>query len=119
MRLSDAEREALLAALVRHATSGRLDPAELETRTERVLRATDDAEAHAALADLPPLPATPPGAPAAAGRGRGRGRGHGEAATPHPDWQPTAERFRDPRSGRIMRVWIDSAGGRRYLPDAD
>jgi hypothetical protein len=31
---------------------------------------------------------------------------------------PTAERFRDPSSGVIMRVWIDpSDESRHYVPD--
>ncbi len=39
--------------------------------------------------------------------------------TRHPRrWQPTAERFRDPRSGEVMRVWQDSAGGRHYVPES-
>ncbi len=33
------------------------------------------------------------------------------------DWTPTEERFRDPRSGQIMRVWTDANGGRHYLRD--
>ncbi|MDQ6834624.1 MAG: hypothetical protein M3016_00370 [Actinomycetota bacterium] len=31
----------------------------------------------------------------------------------------TVERFRDPRSGRVMRVWEDAAGTRHYVPDDD
>jgi hypothetical protein len=31
---------------------------------------------------------------------------------------PTAERFRDPSTKKIMRVWIDPAdGSRHYVPD--
>jgi len=31
---------------------------------------------------------------------------------------PTAERFRDPSSGVIMRVWLDPSGeSRHYVPD--
>jgi hypothetical protein len=63
------------------------------------------------MADLPPLPGDP-------GRGRLRwGRGHGEVDAPSADWQPTEERFRDPRSNKVMRVWIDSGGGRHYVVD--
>ncbi len=35
---------------------------------------------------------------------------------PAADWRPTAERFRDPRTNRVMRVWEDAGGGRHYLP---
>jgi hypothetical protein len=42
---------------------------------------------------------------------------HGEAPGPQPGWAPTAEIFRDPGSGRLMRVWTDPGGGRHYLPD--
>jgi thymidylate kinase len=35
-----------------------------------------------------------------------------------PGWVPTAERFRDPPSGMIVRVWIDpSDESRHYVPD--
>ena len=63
------------------------------------------------LSDLGPLPGDP------APRGTGRGRGHGDADRVSPEWRPTAERFRDPRSGRVMRVWEDAAGARHYVPD--
>lgn len=113
MRLSDADREAMIEALSRHGAAGRLDVPELERRVEIVAEAVTRDEAAAAFADLPPLvPAGP-----VSGGGRRRGRGHGDAATVGPDWQPTAERFRDPRSGRIMRVWVDGAGGRHYVAD--
>ena len=51
-------------------------------------------------------------------RPRGGGSVHtGEADGPAVDWQPTGERFRDPRTKRIMRVWVDAGGGRHYVPD--
>jgi hypothetical protein len=114
VRLSDQEREALFERLSRHAAAGRLDVAELERRVEAVAAAQTREEATAVLADLPPLA---PGAPAS-GRPR-RGRGHGDADAPQPDWQPTGERFRDPRSGRVMRVWVDAGGGRHYVADEE
>jgi hypothetical protein len=116
VRLSDAEREQLYEQLKRHAADGRLDLAELERRVAMVAAATTDADASAALADLPPLrrsendPRPPPAA-------RGRRRGHGHADAPSPDWQPTPERFRDPRTNRVMRVWVDAAGARHYVPE--
>jgi len=27
------------------------------------------------------------------------------------------QRFRDPRTKRVMRVWVDADGGRHYVPD--
>jgi hypothetical protein len=44
-------------------------------------------------------------------------RRHGEAPTAHADWSPTEERFRDPSTGRLMRVWLDREGARHYVPD--
>ena len=44
-------------------------------------------------------------------------RRHGESPTAHPDWSPTEERFRDPSTGRLMRVWVDREGARHYVPD--
>ena len=44
-------------------------------------------------------------------------RRHGESPTAHPDWSPTEERFRDPSTGRLMRVWLDHQGTRHYVPD--
>jgi hypothetical protein len=78
-------------------------------------------EAAVALAGLPELgpPRVRSGGSGGSGRS-GRGwwrRGHGDAEAPQVGWQPTGERFRDPRSGRVMRVWVDAAGGRHYVPD--
>ncbi len=112
MRLSDQEREALFEQLSRHAAAGRLDVAELERRVAAVAHAQTREEAAAVLADLPPLTASAP----PAGRPRRR-RGHGEVDTVQPDWSPTAERFRDPRTGLVMRVWVDTGGGRHYVAD--
>lgn len=113
MLLGDADREQLFELLARHAAAGRLELDELERRVARVAEAHTREEAAAVLGDLPPLPAS------AERTGRlGARRGHGDADMPGPDWTPTPERFRDPRSGRIMRVWIDTSGGRHYVPDA-
>ncbi len=33
-------------------------------------------------------------------------------------WLPTQERFRDPTTGKIMRVWVDPADqSRHYVPE--
>jgi hypothetical protein len=80
-----------------------------------VLAAAYADEAAVALAGLPPA-----GIPDTVGAGRGgdsRGR-HAQTRKPEPGWVPTAERFRDPSSGVIMRVWIDpSDESRHYVPD--
>jgi hypothetical protein len=45
-------------------------------------------------------------------------RRHGEASLPAGNWTRTDEAFRDPSSGRLMRVWIDPADGtRHYVPE--
>lgn len=46
-------------------------------------------------------------------------RRHGESPVVAPGWRSTEESFRDPSTGRIMRVWIDPAdGSRHYVPEA-
>jgi hypothetical protein len=112
-RLGDAERDALAEALGRHYVAGRIDADALTARVEIVYGAEFRDEAEAALADLPaPDPAAPP-----AVKGRRswlRRRGHGESEQAQPGWRPTPERFRDPTTDRIMRVWIDPADGARH-----
>jgi hypothetical protein len=45
-------------------------------------------------------------------------RRHGEASVPAGNWTRTDEVFRDPSSGRLMRVWLDPADGtRHYVPE--
>lgn len=111
MRLDDADRERLFERLSQHAAAGSLDLAELERRVEAVTTAQTREQAAAVLADLPALPGDPPPA-----RARAR-RGHGHADAPQADWRPTSERFRDPRSNRVMRVWEDAGGQRHYVVD--
>jgi hypothetical protein len=111
MLLSDADREQLLEKLKRHHAQGTLDLDEFERRVEALVAAPTREAALGVMADLPALPGEPPPA-------RARwGRGHGDASTPGADWVPTSERFRDPRTNRVMRVWEDSAGARHYVPD--
>jgi hypothetical protein len=110
--LSDADREALLEILKRHTAAGTLELDELERRVAAIEGARTREAAAAVMADLPPLAAEPQT------RRRPRwGRGHGHADSPQPDWLPTAERFRDPRTNVVMRVWVDTGGGRHYVPD--
>lgn len=113
MLLSDSDRELLFEKLNRHAAAGRLALEELERRVEAIATAQTRDQAVAVMADLPALPGDPPPARA------GSKRGHGDADAPGVDWRPTAERFRDPRTNRVMRVWEDSAGTRHYVTDDD
>lgn len=113
MLLSDSDREQLFERLNRHAAAGALTLDELERRVEAITAAQTRAQAAAVMADLPPLPDDPPPARA------GWGRGHGDADAPRADWRPTNERFRDPRTRRVMRVWEDAGGARHYVPDDD
>ena len=46
-------------------------------------------------------------------------RRHRESDRPGPGWQRTDEVFNDPSTNRIMRVWIDESGERRYVREAD
>jgi hypothetical protein len=46
-------------------------------------------------------------------------RRHRESNRPGPGWQRTGEVFNDPSTNRLMRVWIDEAGERRYVLEAD
>lgn len=65
----------------------------------------------------------PPGTSGGTGardRSRGAARGrHAQSDQPGPGWVPTSERFRDPSSAVIMRVWIDPADdSRHYVPES-
>ena len=46
-------------------------------------------------------------------------RRHRETDRPGLGWQRTEEIFNDPSTNRIMRVWLDAAGERRYVVDED
>ncbi len=113
MRLSDADRELLFEKLARHAAAGRIGVEELERRVVAISDCETREQAATVMGDLPPLDD-------ATAKPRGLwswGRGHGEAPTAAPDWRPTAERFRDPGTNRVMRVWLDGGGGRHYVAD--
>ena len=67
---------------------------------------------HDALAGLPPLDAPAPSAAAGAAA-------TASPAPPSPTWVPTKERFIDPSTQRVMRVWVDPADHQRhYVADA-
>ncbi len=103
----DADRERLAAALGRHFAEGRLDADALDERLDIVYGADAHAQAAGALAGLPPL-----GEPVR--RRWWWGRRHGETKGPETGWVPSTERFRDPTTRRIMRVWVDPVNGERH-----
>jgi hypothetical protein len=77
-----------------------------------VLSAASVGKAATALEGLPSISDTNSGR-------RGGRRRHGEHRAAQPGWLPTLERFRDPSSGRLMRVWIDPAdASRHYVAEA-
>ncbi len=109
--VSEQERDQLVHALRRHLADARLDLEQFDARVSRLYSADTRAQARAALDDLPLLDA-PPGS-------RRAGRRHGESDRVQPHWVATDEVFRDPVSGRVMRVWIDPTDGtRHYAPAA-
>ena len=122
--VSDADRERLVALLREHYAAGLFGLDELDRRVGTVLSARFLDEAAEAIADLPRRPvatgsgAAPPGR-AARPRPRRR-RGHGHADQPAAGWIPTGERFRDPSTSTVMRVWVDPADqSRHYVPEPD
>jgi hypothetical protein len=132
---AEADRERLLALLREHYAVGLFGPEELDRRVGLVLSAQYLDEAAAAVADLPALPAADAGSAGGPGRaGPGRAgesdimsarssprrvrRGHAHADQPAAGWIPTDERFRDPTSRAVMRVWVDPADqSRHYIPE--
>jgi hypothetical protein len=111
-RLSDADRDRLADVLREHYALSRLGLDELERRVGIVLAAEFADEAAPVFADLPPLGGSEPARKA-------RGHRHAQAAAPDVGWLPTSERFRDPATGAIIRVWIDPADQQRhYIPES-
>ena len=113
MRLTDADREQLYGRLSDHAAHGDIELPELERRVAVIADAETQAEAAEAFAGLPPITTDGDREP----RQAPWFGGHADADAPGPGWKPTAERFRDPRSKRVMRVWEDLSGQRHYVPD--
>ena len=108
----EAARDRDAATLGRHYVAGHLEAADLDARLD-ALYADADADA---LAGLPALEPTTP-APVRARRGWWRSR-HGEVDVAQPGWLPTTERFLDPTTDRVMRVWVDPATRARcYVAD--
>ena len=94
--------ERVAALLGRHYVADRFDADELGRRLD-LAYAGDTGEA---LAGLPPLADTAPK--------RRWGRRHGEPDAVDPSWVPTKERFIDPSTDRVMRVWLDPGSHRRH-----
>ncbi|HKA97361.1 MAG TPA: DUF1707 domain-containing protein [Streptosporangiaceae bacterium] len=121
--VSEADRERLLGLLREHYARGQLDLDEMSRRVGIVLASGYSDEAAVAVTDLPPLPRVASGepSPARASRGRlGQRRRHAQRSEPDAAWVPTPERFRDPSTRTIMRVWIDPADlSRHYVPEPD
>jgi 3'-phosphoadenosine 5'-phosphosulfate (PAPS) 3'-phosphatase len=108
--VTDQEQNKLLEALHRHLDAGRLDLEQFDARAARLYCAKSRAEARATLDGLPLLEA-----PASRARRTRRRRGEGEPVQPH--WVATDEVFRDPTSGRVMRVWVDPVDGTRHYAE--
>jgi hypothetical protein len=116
---TEADRERLVALLREHYAVGLFGLDELDRRVGLVLSAQFLDEAAAAVADLPAAaPGTTPGT--APQRRARRRRGHAHADQPAAGWVPTSERFRDPSTSMVMRVWIDPADqSRHYVPEPE
>jgi hypothetical protein len=121
---TDADRDRLVALLREHYAVGLFGLDELDRRVGTVLSARFLDEAAAAVTDLPA--SAPPGTASSSGpssgpprRGRRR-RGHAHADQPAAGWVPTSERFRDPSTSTVMRVWVDPADqSRHYVPEPE
>jgi hypothetical protein len=116
--MTDADRERIAGLLREHYAQGTLELDELRRRVGIVLAAEYADEAAATVADLPLLTDSGGGPKSSGGLPLGQRRRHAQTAAPGPGWMPTPERFRDPSTKKIMRVWIDPADqSRHYVPD--
>ena len=119
---SDADRERLVALLREHYAVGLFGLDELDRRVGVVLSAQYLDETAAAVSDLPGITGTGTAASpgTAAPRRARRRRGHAHADQPAAGWIPTNERFRDPSTSTVMRVWVDPADqSRHYVPEPE
>ena len=114
--MTEADRERLVALLREHYALGQLDLDQLDRRVGTVLSAQYMDDAAAAVADLPVLG----NMETTGSRPAKQRRGHAQAASPAAGWIPTDERFRDPTTRAVIRVWIDPADqSRHYVPEPD
>jgi hypothetical protein len=118
---TDADRERLVALLREHYAAGLFGLDELDRRVGTVLSARFLDEAASAVADLPAAgPPRTAGPETPSPRRARRRRGHAHADQPAAGWVPTSERFRDPSTSTVMRVWVDPADqSRHYVPEPD
>jgi len=120
--VSDADRERLLYLLREHYARGHLELEDMSQRVGVVLASTYSDEATLALTDLPLLGGTASTMSLAQAKQPriGQRRRHAQRMKPDPGWVPTPERFRDPSTRAITRVWIDPADlSRHYVPEPD
>ena len=118
--ISDADRERLVTLLREHYAAGLFGLDELDRRVGTVLGAQFLDEAAAAVADLPAAPPSTAAAGSTAPRRPRRRRGHAHADQPAAGWVTTSERFRDPSTSTVMRVWVDPADqSRHYVPEPE
>ena len=117
-RLADeAGRERLVALLREHYALGEFGLDELDRRVGVVLGARYLDEAALAVADLPQLAGTGTAGEPPPIKHRHR---HAQVAEPAAGWIPTGERFRDPTTRAVMRVWVDPVDqSRHYVPEPD
>jgi Domain of unknown function (DUF1707) len=117
--VSDADRERLLVLLREHYARGQLELDEMSRRVGVVLASAYSDEAAAAVTDLPLLGGTVAGDEPVARARLGQRRRHAQRLQPAAAWVPTPERFRDPSTRAITRVWIDPADlSRHYVPES-
>jgi len=117
--LGEAGRERLLSLLREHYARGLLDLDEMSRRVGVVLAAAYSDQAAAAVTGLPLLDAAGPAAPRPSRARAGQRRRHAQRTEPDPGWVPTPERFRDPSTRAIVRVWVDPADlSRHYVPES-
>ena len=105
LRIGDPEREHAVLQLRRHLLDGRLEMEEFAERVGAAYEANTQADLEKAMTGLPALPIEVEPS---------RNRRHGEVDLPAIGWHPTSERFRDPSTGRIMRVWVDPGDASRH-----
>lgn len=116
--VSDAHRDHLAELLREHFAVGQIEVEEFSRRVEALLNATTPDQAATAVEDLPALSQRVPTARRPWWRRRSGGR-HGQIPAARAGWLPTSERFRDPASGDLIRVWVDPADtSRHYVPEA-
>jgi hypothetical protein len=119
--ITEADRERLLSLLREHFARGLIDLDDMSQRVGAVLASAHYDEAAAAVSGLPPLdaPAASEPPPARDHRARiGQRKRHAQRVEPGAGWVPTPERFRDPSTRAIMRVWVDPADlSRHYVPE--